>query len=96
MRSARGSGREGDWRGGGRRAGPVQTRGAPLAPPHPAPQTPQPTKRPTAPKSPRPPNPLPSRTPPPAQDMKLTNYLLLALAGFQFPWAWWLALAPKG
>ncbi|GBF88884.1 transport protein [Raphidocelis subcapitata] len=31
-----------------------------------------------------------------AHDMKLTNYLLLALAGFQFPWAWWLALAPKG
>ncbi|KAI8463259.1 MAG: YIF1-domain-containing protein [Monoraphidium minutum] len=29
-------------------------------------------------------------------DMKMTNYLLLALAGFQFPWAWWLALAPKG
>lgn len=27
--------------------------------------------------------------------MKMTNYLLLGLAAFQFPWAWWLALAPR-
>jgi len=30
-----------------------------------------------------------------AADMKLTNYLLLALAAFQFPFAWWMGARPK-
>ena len=28
-------------------------------------------------------------------DLKLANYLLLALAAFQLPWAWYLALPPR-
>jgi hypothetical protein len=31
-----------------------------------------------------------------AHDAKLTNYLLLGLAAFQFPWAWWMGVAPRG
>jgi hypothetical protein len=27
-------------------------------------------------------------------DLRLINYLLLALALFQYPWAWWLGVRP--